>query len=228
LSPLLSDPKLTVDLTGRHIGNPHHKSKKKVNKFGLPRRIPDPIAREIRQRCGFGCVICGFAICAYEHTDPTYADAKEHEPNRITLLCGHCHDKVTRGQIYKATVWQHNANPFARRAGYSFDNFDLGDSHPTVVVGNLGVIAEKILVIGEETVIGIKPPEAQGGPFRLTATLYNDRGERMIAIKDNEWRVSSSNWDAHVTGQRITIRKADSDIGLILRVDPPKALIIER
>jgi hypothetical protein len=32
---------------------------KKNNKYGLKRTIPEKIKREVRQRCGFGCVRCG-------------------------------------------------------------------------------------------------------------------------------------------------------------------------
>lgn len=33
--------------------------KDNINKQGISRDIPDPIKRDVRQRCGFGCVICG-------------------------------------------------------------------------------------------------------------------------------------------------------------------------
>ena len=58
-----------------------------TNKHGLSRYIPEAIKREVRQRCGFGCVICGFGFYDYEHFDPDFADAKFHDPNGMTLLC---------------------------------------------------------------------------------------------------------------------------------------------
>ncbi len=30
-------------------------------------KIPLPIQREVRQRCGFGCVICGLPLYDYDH-----------------------------------------------------------------------------------------------------------------------------------------------------------------
>lgn len=33
------------------------------------RNIPLPIQREVRQRCGFGCVICGMPLYEYEHME---------------------------------------------------------------------------------------------------------------------------------------------------------------
>ncbi|MHB0562224.1 hypothetical protein ACX3RA_15640, partial [Escherichia coli] len=58
-----------------------------INKHGLSRRIPETIKRQIRQRCGFGCVICGFGFYDYEHFKPDFVDAKVHDPNGMTLLC---------------------------------------------------------------------------------------------------------------------------------------------
>jgi len=48
--------------------------------------ISDPIKREVRQRCGFGCVICGVPIYDYEHMVP-HTEVQEHLANNVTLLC---------------------------------------------------------------------------------------------------------------------------------------------
>jgi hypothetical protein len=68
-----------------------------TNKYGLSRVIPADIAREIRKRCGFGCVNCGSALYHYEHMIPEFSEASQHIAEKITLLCGTCHDYVTRG-----------------------------------------------------------------------------------------------------------------------------------
>ena len=31
------------------------------------RNMPLPIQREVRQRCGFGCVVCGLPLYEYDH-----------------------------------------------------------------------------------------------------------------------------------------------------------------
>lgn len=51
--------------------------KLRVNKYGLKDTISSLVKREVRQRCGFGCVNCGNAVYQYEHLDPTFAEAKE-------------------------------------------------------------------------------------------------------------------------------------------------------
>jgi hypothetical protein len=74
------------------------------DRFGLSRAIPPEVARKVRRRSKFGCVICRGAIYQYEHIDPEFKDATAHDPSHICLLCGGRHDRVTRGRISKATV----------------------------------------------------------------------------------------------------------------------------
>lgn len=57
------------------------------NKYGLSRYVPSDVRRIVRQRCGFGCVICGLSLYDYEHFAPYFKDAKSHDPDGITLLC---------------------------------------------------------------------------------------------------------------------------------------------
>lgn len=70
-----------------------------TNKHGFSRYIPQETKLEIRRRSKFGCVVCRCAFYQYEHIIPEYHDADEHNPDNMCLLCGHCHDKVTRGIV---------------------------------------------------------------------------------------------------------------------------------
>lgn len=49
-----------------------------MNQFGLSRDIPEAVKRQVRQRDGFGCIICGSAIIEYEHFEPEFHAAKFH------------------------------------------------------------------------------------------------------------------------------------------------------
>jgi hypothetical protein len=93
--------------------------KTKVNKHGLARYIPSDIQRQIRQECGFGCVICGAAFYDYEHIEPEFADAREHNPAAMALLCGGCHARVTRKRLSKASVWAARKNPCCLQQGFN-------------------------------------------------------------------------------------------------------------
>jgi hypothetical protein len=96
-----------------------------TNKYGLTRDIPAGVKRAVRRACGFGCVICGHAIIQYEHFNPPFAEAKEHNPEGMALLCGGCHDRKTRGFLSVSTVAQARQNPRAFQRGYAHDLFDL-------------------------------------------------------------------------------------------------------
>ncbi len=67
------------------------------NRFGLPRTIPARIKKQVRKRCGFGCVICGQIPVSYDHCRVEYKDARKHDPDDIYLLCHRHHfDKTSR------------------------------------------------------------------------------------------------------------------------------------
>jgi hypothetical protein len=48
------------------------------------RYVPAEIKRAVRQRCGFGCVLCGVPIFQYDHMIP-FAEVQEHTEENITL-----------------------------------------------------------------------------------------------------------------------------------------------
>lgn len=202
---------------------------KKTNEFGLSRNIPADVAREVRKRCGFGCVICGCAIYTYEHVDPLFAEAKEHDPEKIVLLCGGCHDRVTRKLLSKETVKQAAQDPRCLTQGFSFGPFDVGNTHPDVIIGTFQAIeTQTVIRILGEPILRVDPPEEQGGPFRLSAILCDRTGEQILRVENNEWKAPIQNWDVEIIGPRIIIRRAAGDITLRLRSDPPKTLVIEK
>ena len=201
----------------------------RVNKYGLKDTISSSIKREVRQRCGFGCVNCGNAVYQYEHLEPTFAEAKEHNPNHIVLLCGGCHDRVTRKILSKETIKMRSANPHCKQKGFSFGPFDIGLVDPIIKIGTLTFKSvETLIEIENESIFSIKKPEIEGAPFRINAFISDRYGNEILKIVDNEWITTTNNWDIEVVGQRITIRKRVGDISLVLRTESPHSLIIER
>ena len=201
----------------------------RINKHGLNDTISSPIKRAVRQRCGFGCVNCGNAAYQYEHVDPTFSEATEHNPDHIVLLCGGCHDRVTRKILSKETIKLRSKNPFCKQKGFSFGPFDLGFIKPTIKIGTVTCQSVKSLInIDGESIFSIQEPECEGAPFRINAFLTNQDGNEILKIVDNEWFTTTDNWDVEVVGQRITIRKEIGDISLVIRTEPPHSLIIER
>lgn len=202
--------------------------KNRKNKYGLVREIPEPIKRAVRQRDGFGCVVCGKAIYEYEHIAPKFVDAKEHTVEGIILLCDGCHRKKGRFLAVE-TILEHAKIPKAKQDGFSFEAFDVGNGPITIEIGPLKATScASIIKVDGVNLLSVDTPEIRGAPFRLNASLYGPNGHPIFQIVNNEWRTLDSNWDVEVVGPRIQIRSAKGKIALSLRADPPSRLVVER
>lgn len=100
-----------VGLGSQVVGNrPQQQAQGGENLSDAERKIPLPIQREVRQRCGFGCVICGVPSYEYHHMKG-WATVKEHVAEDITLLCDGHHREVTSGLLPEEKVSEANARP---------------------------------------------------------------------------------------------------------------------
>ncbi|KVN46810.1 hypothetical protein WT12_14590 [Burkholderia territorii] len=199
------------------------------NRHGLSRTVPAAVKREIRQRCGFGCVVCGAAYIEYEHFDPDFADATEHNPAGMTLLCSQCNQKRARGRLSAETVAAANANPYCLRQGFSSEMFDF--SAEPIEIAFSGVTfydCRHVIVVNGFPLLSLAPPLEAGQPVRLSGCFSDAEGQETLTIKDNEWFVGAGNWDVECVGPRITIRNAPGEISLVLRMEPPTRLVVER
>ena len=132
------------------------------------------------------------------------------------------------GRLSKETVKYLSKSPTCKKTGFSFGPFDIGVTHPDVIVGTLHTIRTKTIIQAfDSPILSVDVPEEEGAPFRLSATLCDRDGHEILIIEDNEWKASTGSWDIEVTGQLIVIRRALGDILLRLRVDPPKSITIE-
>ncbi len=200
-----------------------------TNKHGLPRTVPAHVKREIRQRCGFGCVVCGLAFYDYEHFDPDFADATEHNPAGMTLLCTQCNQKRARGRLSAQTVAAANADPKCLQQGFSNDWFDFSSEPIEVVFAGVSFYdCRYLIVVNGCPLLQVAPPIEPGQPVRLSGLFADANGKVTLRIRDNDFSVDSENWDVENVGPRITIRLGQGDISLVLRTDPPKRLIVER
>jgi 5-methylcytosine-specific restriction endonuclease McrA len=73
--------------------------------------IPSKIKREVRQRCGFGCVICGSPIYEYEHM-VEWCKTHHHRADELTLLCSQHHAEKTKRLLPEEKVKAANNNPY--------------------------------------------------------------------------------------------------------------------
>lgn len=196
------------------------------------RRIPEPIKRQIRQRCGFGCVICGFPLYEYEHMRE-WAIVKEHHPGEMTLLCPTHHAEKTRGLLPVEDVWAANSRPHNLRLGVS-EAFPLRYSGDSCLV-NLGSNRfahdfTRDAVIPALTIRGcpVIRVKKQDGCLLLSLRIFDKEGNPLLTVDDNELIFSVDSWDVELVGKRLTIR---AGLGLILaQVEfyPPSAIVINR
>jgi hypothetical protein len=200
-----------------------------INGHGLRRRPPAAVAREVRQRSRFGCVICRAAVCQYEHIQPEFSDAVAHDPSRICLLCGHCHDKVTRGLLSKSTIKRrYAAIQSSEDVHPPLDEFDLSEE-VTVVLGSCIFHKPKALLeIDGVTALAIEGPEDGAAFPTLSGAFADDSGNELLRIDRNIWSGASTAWDVEVKGPTITVRPSPRRIGLRMRVEPPDKITVEK
>ncbi|EOZ9097134.1 hypothetical protein ACQX94_003005 [Klebsiella aerogenes] len=205
------------------------KKKKQVNKHGLTRTIPAEIKRTIRQRCGFGCVICGFGFYEYEHFNPDFVDAKEHDANGMTLLCSQCNQKRAKKRLSAHTVALANATPKCKKQGFANEMFDF--HHEPIEIQFAGVTfydCKHLIVVNGRPMLSVQPPQDANSPVLLSGVFCDSTGQETLIIDENEWSVSSDYWDIECKGHRIIVRRGSRDIVLVLRMDCPTGITIER
>lgn len=204
------------------------KNNKNINKHGLNRTIPPDVALEIRRRSKFGCVICRSAIYTYEHIIPEFHDALEHNPEHMCLLCGHCHNKVNKKLLSKATVQlKYKEIQNATDVRKPFDDLDLNHNNITVKLGScIFKHSKRLIVIDDVVVLSIEPPEDNSFFPVLSGFFADDSGNELFKIDKNEWQSSNDVWDIKIESNNIKIRTSKQKTALHLKVHPPELIEI--
>jgi hypothetical protein len=183
----------------------------------------------VRQRCGYGCVICGASIIEYEHFAPDFAQAKEHCADGITILCPKHHSHVTKGIISKKQVAQANLTPKARALGFSREDHPWFIGLPSLKLGGGMVIHETPIPLQfkGENVLEFSEPEDGSGVTRVSLKLCDALGSQLLTVSNNEWRVHSGTWDFESVGNRYIFKDSAKEVVLQLRMLAPKMIQIE-
>jgi hypothetical protein len=199
------------------------------NRYGLSRNIPEDVKLVVRQKSGFGCVICGIAITQYEHFAPEFKDAEAHNPEGITLLCAYCHDKKTRNFLSKKKVIEAVTNPKALQVGYTKGVLDIGPLGSKIIFAGTEFTNCSIpLEVDNAPIISIVPPDIPGSPYLLSAKFYSPSGRRAVEIINNELTMYTSNWDIKAEAGKIIILDAYRIPHLILSTNEDQQLVIEK
>jgi hypothetical protein len=195
--------------------------------------IPPAIKREVRQRCGFGCVICGMPLYEYEHM-LEWAEVKRHVANEITLLCRQHHGEKTDGLLPKEIVMEANNNPFNLRSGVSKNHFlHYSGKNVRLVLANsifqFNDLPENAsfapLVVDGLAVVGFR---VECGKLLLQFIAFNEFNVPVLQIVDSELVYRTEQWDIEWVGQKLTVREAHKKILLQLIFEPPHTIRIAK
>jgi hypothetical protein len=197
------------------------------------RSIPRDVKRAVRQRCGFGCVVCGLPLYQYDHMEG-WARVQRHRADEITLLCHHHHGAKGGGLLPDAAVREANAEPFNLRAGVSspLHLYYSGSSCEGVIGGNRfyssnlgnGEVLIPVIIDGDE----LFKFRFEDGQLLLTLVALNGFNQGVVWIEDNELVQSAAPWDIELVGQRLIVRAAQRVILVDITFDVPSRVAINR
>jgi len=179
--------------------------------------IPQSMKREVRQRCYFGCVLCGAPVFHYDHIEE-YSLVRRHDEDNITLLCPNHHQDKTSGRISKEIVRKNTNNPFNKNKSYStpYRIFMSGNSVNLRVGGNQYLFDFSIerkrfdaVRINGKTVVGLTN---ENGNLLLDLFMTDRQGNEILKVREGEIEVSTGIWDFQYERNNIKIRSQPRNI----------------
>lgn len=195
--------------------------------------IPSKIKRKVRQRCGFGCVICGLPIYEYDHK-PGFANVKRHRADELTLLCPNHHSAKTKGLLPDARVEEADRHPFNLRQGTTSPySLWFDGSAPEIVLG------QQIFTCNDPRRPTVMLPILLNGYCPLGFTLdtrglllnldaRDSKNNRILQIRESELILSSIAWDATLVGSTLSIWEKSGGLSLLMEFQPPHRIVINR
>ena len=196
-----------------------------MNQQELPRDIPEPVKRDIRQACYGGCVICGKLLCTYEHFDPPFVDATEHNPGGMALLCPDHQADRTAGRLSVEAVRQARANPFNRNKDAAWASHFPEPNMTLNLFGNLIQGPSVGFAINEQVVFGMKTPSQNGGICLFTGSFCDLSGRETLRFVDNEIITKNGTWDVTFKGNNLIVRSAPRTIVAQVSFRPEQNLV---
>ena len=195
--------------------------------------IPEPMKREVRQRCGFGCVICGLPLYTYEHM-LGWTNVHRHVADELTLLCYQHQYERTHELLPIDDVERANLDPYNLREGVS-KPYTLHFSGPNCIAdigknvfsfrddgSNPAFVA---FAIDEESIISFR---LDNDHWLLNLNVYDKNDDLILLIVDNELIYSISPWDIELVGRNLIIREAQRKILVDILFEPPSKIKIQR
>ncbi|WP_247233351.1 hypothetical protein [Telluribacter sp. SYSU D00476] len=189
-----------------------------TNKHGLPRYISADVMRKVRQNSKFGCVVpnCRNAFYEYEHIIPEWNDAKEHDPDKICLVCNN-HNPRREGKTGRANYNKEQIQKYYERIRASdkahrpknHDFFNGFESEPNIYLGNSRFYnTPSIINVNGEDIFSFKKntDEDEFAPQFLFSGMFKDSmGNLLFQIENNTWSSPTDHWDIVTKNGEIAI-----------------------
>jgi hypothetical protein len=199
----------------------------------LSRKIPLPIQRQVRQRCGFGCIFCGLPLYEYDHI-LGWEKTKRHDADEITLLCDQHHREKTSGLLTTEQLIKANEKPYNLRNGVSkpYDLHYEGEICEIVIGSN--TFRHRIdsenncvypIVIDDTVLVGF---ELIDNHLLFNLKLFDESNNLVMLIDRNQLIYSISPWDIQFIGKNLIIRENSREILVDILFEPPNTIIVNR
>ena len=196
-------------------------------------KIPEKIKREVRKRCGFGCVICGLPIYEYDHIIE-YSKTKRHVAKELTLLCPQCHSAKTKGHIPVEDVIEANSHPHNLKHGSSSPYFiRFSGQEPEIHFAGFKFVCSHgstpnylfPIMIDKKPLFGFTVVD---GGLLLNMEVRDQQGRKILKIKDSQLQVSDCIWDITFIGRVLTLKEQLRQSIVEIEFCPPNILKLKR
>lgn len=182
----------------------------------MSRHIPEKIKREVRQKCKFGCIVCGLPIYDYEHILP-FSEVKEHSADNIVLLCPNHHALKTRGRYPTAKLLELREAPHNLSKRYT-NEVEIGRTRPGQFSAQIGTntYLYETVDMGVYPLINLEGLNyfslTRDGEDLLVNAFVPGVDRPRLVINNGELIVSVSNWDFQMVGPKLTLHSSEHQV----------------
>lgn len=170
--------------------------------------IPAHIARQVRQRCGYGCVICGDLIIDYHHMTE-FSKNPVHEVENIVLLCTKHHREISSGRLSEAKIRAAANSPYALRPGASNHNYILDEGQAYTIRAG-GSIFE--LAPGDPGIDFVSMYDLPlfyvrfyGGVPHFSFKIFDHSDRLVLSLEENAIKLRRPLWDVTLKGAYLRV-----------------------
>jgi hypothetical protein len=189
--------------------------------------------REVRQRCFFGCIICGSPIWDYDHV-VEYSEVQGHTADNLVLLCPTHHAEKTRGMISSDTIRKFQEQPKNSTDEFSGARSLLKAGTQAGLIVGSNILAADVRGTDQPYFVGVwvngkilLGAQIVNGFILFDLVMVDKIGNVILKIERGNVVVATGSWDVKWVGKRLEIRSSEHSIDASIIFDQ-KAIRIER